>query len=330
MLLANRTETGDEVVLHALAEAFMGSPELDEAELCRRAGVDPDLARQLWAAMGFVAATPGVRSFTAADLGALERVNAALASRPTDVVVQQTRVVSSLLARVAEVVAETVSDEIASLRERGMNDTEVAGAAIAQAQLIDMSDLIDYLFRRQLVTALAGELTSTATETQAGSPVAVFFADLVGYTALSQELGDSELARLVTRFQSLAFEVIGSGGGQVVKTLGDEVMVVCEDPGAAAEMAARLVQLCKDDEELPDLRVGLAYGPVLAIGGDYFGPTVNLASRLTGIARPGTMLASDQLHEAAPSVDHGKWARLRVRRIKGIGWTAVWALKPNP
>ena len=330
LLLSNQEESGDELVLHTLAQAFVGSPALTEAELCAEAGVDPDTARQLWAAMGFVAAEPDEVSFTQADLDALTKVHGGLAARPAEVVVQQTRVVSSLLARVAEVVAGSLSEDIASLYDTGMNDTEVAAAAIAQTQLLDTSGLIDYLFRRQLVTALARQLTNSADESGVDeqAPVAVFFADLVGYTALSQEMTDSELAHLVTRFQSLANEVIGSGGGRVVKTLGDEVMVVCDDPTAATEMAARLVRMCAEDPDLPALRVGLAYGPVLAIGRDYFGPTVNLASRLTGIARPGTMLASDAVHEEVPVLVSGKWDRLRVRRIKGIGWAAVWALKP--
>lgn len=331
MLLANRTEGGNDLVLHALSQAFVGTPAFDQDDICRKAGVDPEVSRQLWAAMGFVAPEPGATSFTQADIDALAKVHAALATRPTDVVIQQTRVLSSLLARAADLVAESLSEDISALRELGLNDTEVAAAAIAQTQLVDTSGLIDYLFRRQLVTKLAGQLTGSddAAGDTADVPVTVFFADLVGYTALSQQMGDAELAHLVTRFQSLAFEVIGSGGGEVVKTLGDEVMVVCRDPAEATAMATRLVQLCAEDQELPDLRVGLAYGPVLAIGGDYFGPTVNLASRLTGIARPGTVLASDQLHEVVPDLESGKWARLRVRRIKGIGWTAVWALKPS-
>ncbi|GAC1378281.1 MAG: adenylate/guanylate cyclase domain-containing protein [Acidimicrobiales bacterium] len=330
LLLSNQEESGDDLVLHTLAQAFVGSPSFSEADLCAKAGVDPETARQLWAAMGFVAAEPGEVSFTQADLDALSKVHGGLAARPAEVVLQQTRVLSSLLARVAEVVAGSLSEDIASLHEMGMNDTEVAAAAIAQTQLLDTSGLIDYLFRRQLVTALARQLTNSPDEAGADeqAPVAVFFADLVGYTALSQEMTDSELAHLVTRFQSLANEVIGSGGGRVVKTLGDEVMVVCDDAAAATEMAARLVRMCAEDPDLPDLRVGLAYGPVLAIGGDYFGPTVNLASRLTGIARPGTMLASDAVHEEVPTLVSGKWDRLRVRRIKGIGWAAVWALKP--
>lgn len=330
LLLANRTETGDDLLLHALAQAFVGTPTLSEEELAAGSGVDPELARQLWAAMGFVAVEPRSVAFTRSDLDALAKVSGTLSSRPPEVVVQQTRVLSSLLARVADVVAESMSGDITALRESGMNDTEVAAATIAQTQLVDTSGLIDYLFRRQLVTSLAHQLTGSRSEERAGEPVAIFFADLVGYTALSQEMGDEELASLVTRFQSIAFEVIGSGGGRVVKTLGDEVMVVCEDPAAAAEMACRLVKLCSEDEELPPLRVGLAYGPVLAIAGDYFGTTVNLASRLTGIARPGTMLASDTVHEAVPELPGGRWARLRVRRIKGIGWAAVWALKPHP
>lgn len=329
LLLANRSETGNDLLLHALAQAFVGSPTLDEEELARRAEVDPEVARQLWGAMGFVAAEPGAVAFTDADLGALAKVSNTLSAHPADVVVQQTRVLSSLLARVADVVAETMSGDIAALRESGMNDTEVAATTIAQTQLLDTSGLIDYLFRRQLVTALAHQLTVTDADERSGAPITVFFADLVGYTALSQELGDAELAHLVTRFQSVAFEVIGSAGGRVVKTLGDEVMVVCDDPAAATAMACRLVQICAEDEDLPDLRVGLAHGPVLAIANDYFGTTVNLASRLTGIARPGTILASDSVHDAVPELANGRWARLRVRRIKGIGWAAVWALKPT-
>ncbi len=124
------------------------------------------------------------------------------------------------------------------------------------------------------------------------------FADLVGFTALAQQVTDAELAEVVDQFEHLAYDVVVAGGGRVVKMIGDEVMFLLDDPVAAAEIALGLADASRDASELSDVRVGLAMGPVLEREGDAFGPTVNLASRATGIAYPGTVVVSPEVRAA--------------------------------
>jgi adenylate cyclase len=113
----------------------------------------------------------------------------------------------------------------------------------------------------------------------------------------------------------------------VVKTIGDEVMFVAGDAASAARIALRLTERSAVDELLPEARAGLAGGTVLAQEGDYYGPVVNLASRLVELARPGSVLVSTDLH--AGLADHPAlvWQRLRSRRIRDIGRVEVWALE---
>jgi sigma-B regulation protein RsbU (phosphoserine phosphatase) len=319
------------LLLAALRLALLGGQdEFDESQLSSAAGVGVSTTRQLWRAMGFPDAEPGTPAFTRADLDALRRVGAALALRGEDTVIEHARVLSSLLARAADVVATSLTDDIRGYRRAGLAHADAAAAAVVQLRLLEISALVDYLFRRQLVTVLTRQLTAEReSSASADRAAAVIFADLVGFTTLSQQLEDDDLAVLVTRFQSLAFDLVAASGGRVVKTLGDEVMVVCEDVDAAIGVATALAKAYADDELLPDVRVGMAYGPVLRVQGDYFGPTVNLASRLVGIAGPGAVIISDDARRALGTESQFQPTELRPRRLKDIGWTVCWVVDPS-
>jgi len=149
------------------------------------------------------------------------------------------------------------------------------------------------------------------------APRTFLFSDLVGFTALAQQVSDQELAEVVDQFERLAYDVVVAGGGRVLKMIGDEVMFVVEDPVAAAEIALGLAEASRDAAELSDVRVGLALGPVLEREGDAYGPTVNLASRITAIAYPGTVVVSPDLR-AALDQDGYRWSFAGERGLKGI------------
>ncbi len=316
------------LVLGALKLALLGGQDdFDESELSSAAGVELATVRQLWRAMGFADPEPGTRAYTQADLNALSRAGAALSARGETTVVQHTQVLSSLLARAADVVATSLLGDIEGYRQAGLAGADAAAAAVVQLQMLEVSDLLDYLFRRQLVTVLTRQLTADSEfGRSSGRSTAVMFADLVDFTPLSQQMEDADLARFVTRFQSVAFDLVAAAGGRIVKTLGDEVMVVCDDISAAAGIATALAKAYLDDELLPAVRIGMAYGPVLRVQGDYFGPTVNLASRLVGMADPGSVVISEETHRALSAESDLAATKLAPRRLKGIGWTATYAL----
>ena len=158
--------------------------------------------------------------------------------------------------------------------------------------------------------------------------MAVGFADMVGFTVLSQHLGDEELAAVVARFEELAHDTVVALGGRVVKMIGDEVMFVVQNATGAAQIGLSLAEAYAGDDLLSDVRVALAVGPVLVKDGDFYGPVVNLASRLVNVARPGTVLISDEFKaaldgEGAPGIDT---RALRTRTLKDLGRVQMWKL----
>ena len=158
--------------------------------------------------------------------------------------------------------------------------------------------------------------------------LAVGFADMVGFTLLSQHLSDDELAAVVRRFEEISHDIVTSEGGRVVKMIGDEVMFVVDSITEAARIGLALADAYSDDDLLSDVRVGLACGPVLLRDGDYFGATVNLAHRIVNIANPGTVLMSDDF-QAALQLDAPEQfsARpLRPRLLKDLGRVQLWWL----
>jgi adenylate cyclase len=243
---------------------------------------------------------------------------------------QLTRVTGQSLARVAEAHVATRVDQL-DLPQGATEPDRVVDALVAgfEPLLPTLESLLSYVWRRHLVAAMFRVAAAGGTDVMRTGALAVGFADLVGFTAISQQLDAAELAALVDRFEALAYEQIARRGGRVVKMIGDEVMFSADTPAIAAEIALALVAAYAGDAALPEVRVGLAYGPALSFEGDLFGPTVNLASRLVNIARPGTVLVSEELAAQFHDTPDFTLRSLRPLRLKGIGRSQVSVLRPG-
>jgi adenylate cyclase len=131
---------------------------------------------------------------------------------------------------------------------------------------------------------------------------------------------------VVRRFEEISHDLVTSLGGRVVKMIGDEAMFVVDDVVAAARIGLGLAEAYADDDLLSDVRVGMAIGPVLVSDGDYYGPPVNLASRIVKIANPGTVLVSDEFHQLLERESNGEFSGqpLKPRTLKDLGTLQLW------
>ncbi len=297
----------------ALIERVLGAPrELTRDEVAEGAGLSVDEARMYWRAMGFadVGTAP---AFTEEDLRALRNIkrlvqSGVLSEHESVEVVRslgqstarmadwQTGTLARLLARQGE-----IPDEL----DMAPHHVEKV-AELTAALLPSLEEMLVYAWRRQLAAAIRRSF-DTADEDDADSgQQCVGFADIVGFTRLSRRLPDERLADLVTAFEADSADVVAGTGARLIKTLGDEVMFAADDPRQGVETALRLHELHHGDE-VPALRIGLAFGDVVTRMGDIYGSTVNLASRLTALARPGTTLVDDACGAGCARGRCGAW-----------------------
>jgi adenylate cyclase len=175
-----------------------------------------------------------------------------------------------------------------------VEDAQSAATAAAEEVLPGLEQLMVHVWRRQFAAATERSFASLV---EGGLPdLAVGFVDLVGFTQTSRESDAHALAVLLERFERETSLRVTAYGGRVIKMLGDEVLYVTDDVTSAAEVALATVEAHEQDQSLPQVRAGVAYGSVLSRLGDVFGEPVNLASRLTTEARPGSVLVD--LHAA--------------------------------
>jgi adenylate cyclase len=306
---------------------FPGRPKYTRGDLSRLSGVDPAVMERLWRALGFADVAEDDVAFYDEDLEALRTV----ADQPSGAGlseddIHQTRVTSSAMSRIAEVATDGLATAVRALRDAGASEEEVAELVCDNFAIERTEKLLNYVFRRQLRAAVWRRLGMPIGQ-QGQNAKTVGFVDLVRFTAITEEVPEDQLDRLVTRFEELSHEVITAGGGRVVKMIGDAVMYVGDDPAQTLTMAVDLVDAHSRDDLLPPARAGLAYGPVLFRDGDYFGPVVNLASRIVDVARPRTVVVSEELRAAVDGDPRFSWRRLPPKRLKGIGYPSLWALR---
>ncbi len=281
------------------------------------------LLRRLWRALGFPDVPPDAAVFTDREVRAAQRLmGRALADKlETGELVRQVQAVSAAMARIASVEADAIGDVMQRLLDEGHPTDEVAELFADALRFDDLAELIDYEHRLQLRAAIWRRSTLAALP---DTPIGVGFADLAGYTKVTEHLGPDEIGALIAHWEERAYDTVTRNGAHVVKTIGDEVMFVGL-PRAVVDAAIALRDVVADDPVLLPVRVGVAAGPVLQRHGDVYGPVVNLASRLTEIAPPGAVVASGELR-AELSDAAIRFVSMGTRPLRSIGSIEVFAL----
>ncbi|MCX2969210.1 MULTISPECIES: adenylate/guanylate cyclase domain-containing protein [Streptomyces] len=293
-------------------------------QAARAADVPMDLAARFWRAMGF-ADIGQARALTEADVLALRRlaglVEAGLLNEA--MAVQVARSTGQTTARLAEWQVDSFLAGLTVSPEPGMSRMEVT-YPLVELLLPELQEFIVYVWRRQLAAATGRVVQAQDDEEMVDRRLAVGFADLVGFTRLTRRLEEEELGELVEAFETTAADLVAAHGGRLIKTLGDEVLYVADEAGTAAEIGLRLIETLSNDETMPELRVGMAFGTVTTRMGDVFGNTVNLASRLTSIAPKDTVLVDGAIREELTAVGDAP----RSEKDSGAGGGYRFALQP--
>jgi adenylate cyclase len=228
-----------------------------------------------------------------------------------------TRVMGSSLARIAEAAVSMFLAGVEDpLRKSGGSELDLAQNNVAAIELfLGVLPVMDYLLRLHMMEAIdRARLSRTDAGGATELTLAIGFVDLVGSTAIGNRLDRADFIAMVTGFEARAYDLVASFGGRLVKLIGDEVMFVSLNAADGCEIALGLCEAF--DRRFATPRGGVAYGTMLAHGGDYYGPTVNLASRVAEVAVPGEVLVT----QAVAGQVEGRLAcdRAGRRMLKGF------------
>ena len=241
-------------------------------------------------------------------------LDAGFAERRVDEI---TRVLGEGMSRLAATIAASF---VETFLDAGESEDEVA------PRFAELAEQLTPAFAPILVAAFTAHLRDSVqrgvlgrAQLEAGDiagtqELAVCFADLVGFTRLGGQVEVGELSTLAGRLADLAASFT-EAPVRLVKTTGDAAMFVSPEPAPLVEIALKLVGAF-EAEELPSLRAGVAFGPALQRAGDYYGNSVNLASRVTGVARPGSVLCTREIRDATREAFD--WSPAGRHKLKGV------------
>jgi adenylate cyclase len=297
-----------------------GGRQYTAAEVAERAGIELGFVLRQRQALGLPVPDPEERAFGEQDVEAARRMGAIRQVLPDDALLESARVLGLAMSQFAAASRALIAEAMVQA-----GDTERdAGLRLAEAArrlAPEVGELLEYAFSLHLREQVRHDVIGR-TELRSGAPgaqeITACFADIVGFTRLGEELPPEELGGVTGRLGQLVAEIVRPPV-RVVKLIGDAAMLVSPDGVRVVDAALSLVEAAGDQgEDFPMMRAGLARGTAIARGGDWYGRPVNLADRITGIARPGSVLASAAVTEAAGDRFHYSFAGERdLRGIQG-------------
>jgi adenylate cyclase len=288
------------------------------AEIEERTGLPADLLRRVRGLLGLPVPGEQDRVFSDIDVEAAKAQRMFLdAGFGEQEIAEITRVLGEGMSRLAATVTAAFVD---TFLEPGDTERDVAlrFARLAEELAPRLAPVLEAAFNAHLHESvrrgMIGRAEREAGQIAGAQEMAVCFADLVGFTRLGGELEAGQLGSVAVKLGELATGA-AKPPVRLVKTIGDAAMLVSPEPGALVEVALALVEGAQE-AELPSVRAGLAMGPALLRAGDFYGHAVNLASRVTGIARPGSVLCTKEVRDAAP--DQFDWSPAGRHKLKGV------------
>jgi adenylate cyclase len=296
-------------------------PRYTSAEIAEMTGMELELLQRLSAALGIPYPDPEERVLTEADLEAARRIRAFRdAGLPEDGMLQVARTIGMGTARIAEANRELL---IRTLAQPGDTERDLAlrFAAAAEYLLPLIGPTLTYALQSHMLEQVRRDVIGAADlasgEIGGTAKLTVCFADLVEFTRLGEEIDAEELGQVAGRLEEMA-TAVARPPVRLVKTIGDAAMFVSVGAEPMLNAALELIAAAEaEGDQFPLLRAGLACGSVLPQYGDYYGRPVNLASRITGVARPGSVVVDAAVKEAAGD-DGFAYTYIGERRLKGI------------
>ncbi len=298
-----------------------GQPSHTGTEVAEAVGLDPPALLRARRAMGLPAPDPSERALNDHDLETARNAKALLdAGLPEEEFLELTRVMGRSVSAVAAAMTRTFGE---TFIEPGDTEFDAAFryAEVTRRLLPLAGPTLEHMLALHLCEQLRGAVLGQAELSEGRLPgaqeVSVGFADIVGFTKLGEQVAADELGAVAGRLERMASEA-AVAPVRLVKTIGDAAMLVSPETEPLLDATLDLVEASEEaGDGLLRLRAGVAYGDALPRAGDWYGRPVNLASRITGFARPGSVVASKEVREHAAE-DAYAWSFAGKRRFKGL------------
>jgi adenylate cyclase len=316
-----RRATASGTLMFLPAERVIGGrARYTTAEVARLSGVEEEFLASVSRAMGLPIPAEDEAIYTDSDLEVVKMTNVARAVGISDEeLLDMLRALGRGLSQAAETMRAL---PLRIVLEPGMSEPALAqryASTVSElAPLVAplVSGLLNLHLRQMAQSEAINAVERSGGRLPGSREIAVCFADLVGFTRLGEEVPAEELGQLAVRLEALTSAVV-EPPVRLVKTIGDAVMLASVEPEPLLDTGLSLLDAADaEGAEFPQLRAGVAVGPALSRAGDWFGRPVNLASRITSIARPGSLLAEREVRESAR--EGYRWSFAGERRLRGI------------
>ena len=311
----------DRLALLPVERVFSGEPKYTVDDVAERSGLDIETQEQQRRAMGLSVPDRDARAYSDADVKSARRSREFReAGFPDEQSLEVLRVVGASMAQIAEAMRATTGEAFA---RPGGNERDV-GLQIAEFARFasdNWSEWLPYVLEQHMLEQIRSDVVthaelSSGRRARGAEDVGVAFADLVGFTRLGERRPADELGAVAERLADLAGDV-AEPPVRLVKTIGDAAMLVSPDPQPLLEAMLDLVDSAeREGEDFPQLRAGVSLGPALGRRGDWYGHTVNVASRVTGIARANSVLVTEPVHDAL--AEGYRWSFAGQRKLKNV------------